>query len=102
VKCHNVETKNGRARSTAACAGARLGWRRGIGAAGVEGSRSHMQGGSLGAVQGGRTARARVAAGGSRATHGHAGLWCGAGWARSPGASVRESKGERDRIEERE
>jgi hypothetical protein len=27
VKCHNVETKNGRARSTAACVGARLGSR---------------------------------------------------------------------------
>jgi hypothetical protein len=56
VKCHNVETKNGRARSTAACVGARLGWRRGVGAAGVEGSRSRAQGGSLGAVQGGRAA----------------------------------------------
>jgi hypothetical protein len=96
VKYHNVETKNGRARSTAACAGARLGWRRSVGAAGVEGSRSRAQGGSLGVVQGGRAARARVAAGGLRATHGHAGLWFGAGWARSPGASVRERARERE------
>jgi hypothetical protein len=139
VKCHNVETKNGQARSTTACAGARLGWRCGVGAAGVEGSRSRAQGGSLGAVQGGRAARAsrqegsrgrgsagpagagrpgrrarcrgvmrwgraaraRVAAGGSRATHGHAGLWCGAGWARESGER-RERVGESEERREGE
>jgi hypothetical protein len=65
MKCHNVKTKNGRARSTAVCAGARLGWRRGVGVAGVEASRSRAQGGSLGTVQDGRAARASQQ-GGSR------------------------------------